>query len=52
MGNSSRPIRGLLIAFAVAALICGGIMYTYSQLTGAPDDVPLTGADLPDPSQQ
>ncbi|MDH2326825.1 hypothetical protein QCN27_08085 [Cereibacter sp. SYSU M97828] len=52
MENSRRPIRGLLIAFVVAAILAAGMLYIYSDSTGAPDDRPLTGANLPDPATQ
>lgn len=52
MENSRRPIRGLLIAFVIAAILAGGMLYIYSDSTGAPDDQPLTGANLPDPATE
>lgn len=52
MRQSRRPIRGLLIAFVIAAILAAGMLYIYSDSTGAPGAQPLTGANLPDPSTE
>lgn len=52
MANSTKPLRGLLFAFVVAALAIGGMMYAFSERTGAPDQVPLTGADMTSPEDR
>ena len=36
MRQSRRPIRGLLIAFVIAAILAAGMLYIYSDSTGAP----------------
>lgn len=52
MANSTKPMRGIVIAFIVIAVIIAGMMYAFSQRTGAPDQVPLSGADLTSPEDQ
>lgn len=52
MASSTKPLRGLLAAFVIVAVIIAAMMYGFSQRTGAPDQVPLTGADMPTPAEQ